>query len=120
MKVKYRYRWGSSTCGSKKYKHKRKRNKVCYAPWHDRRDDCVTYWQRGFSKLCSYKYKCTVKRRTGSHIYDCHVEDWDDNCVVIRCRGERIVVCFDDICSLELDCANCHDWDWDDIYRLFD
>lgn len=122
MKFHSRVNWSKSGTKTGKIfpRKRRRRNKLCFTPWSDCRDDHVVYWQRGFNRLCKQKYKCTVKRRRGKHICDCHVVDCFDNCVVLRdCHGEKIIICFDDICSLEMNCGHCSDWDWDDIFRLF-
>lgn len=124
MKFHSRVSWSSKAVAkpTRPYtKKKHRKNKLCFTPWSDCSKEQVVYWQRGFHRLCNRKYKSTVKRRIGKHICDCLVVDCFDDCVVLRdCHGERIIICFDDICSLEMNCGYRDDWDWDDIFRLFD
>jgi len=117
MRFKYQHHSKCSSCSSRKYR--RKKNKVCFAPWHG--DNCLGYWQSGFGRLHKSKYKCIVKRKRGEDLRYCRVVECGEHCVVLEAwDGERIVVCFDEISSVELDWNCCHDWDWDNIFYLFD
>lgn len=99
-------------------KHKKKKNKLCFSSISDCRDTRRSYWHKGFKNLWDKKYKCTVKRRTGKHVCDCRVTDYYLDCVVLEdCYGEKIIICFDDICSLEMGCG--YD-DWKKYLCLFD